>query len=334
MTKNDQTPSGKVIRTRWLSPRRKRFWAIILLLAYTLFGFFAMPPLLHKTALSFLQDDLGRATSIANIRFNPIALSLRIQGFEMHDTDGARLAAFDEFYANFQWTSLLKWAWTFSDVQLHRPYFHIERFNNGETNIGRLLNDLDTLKPDRPDARPEPELNVPRVLFRNLVIENGTVNAVDGLPTRPVDIQLAPINIAMQELSTIPDKHGQKTITIRLPGNASIEWAGSVALKPLAASGELVLDSLQLEPFTAYLESLLPLESISARLSSRFNYSLQSAADGTLNLDLDNLGVVLNDIRVLGLEPATEFVVFSEIALHCLQRMPSRKGSPEAGTLR
>ena len=86
--------------------------------------------------MGLLQDDLGRDTRIEKIRFNPYAPSLRVQGFEVLDTDGTRLAAFDELYVNFQWASLLKWAWTFSDVQLRNPFLHFERFDNGDTRLG------------------------------------------------------------------------------------------------------------------------------------------------------------------------------------------------------
>ncbi len=34
---------GEAIKTRWLNFRRKRFWAIVVVLLYTLMGFFAAP---------------------------------------------------------------------------------------------------------------------------------------------------------------------------------------------------------------------------------------------------------------------------------------------------
>ena len=124
MTTTDQVPTDtghsicNTIKTRWLSPRRKRFWAIVVVLLYTLLGFFAAPLIIRNNVTALLQDDLGRATQIEKIEVNPFALSLRVQGFEVSDTDGVKLAAFDELYINFQFLSLLKWAWTFSQVQL------------------------------------------------------------------------------------------------------------------------------------------------------------------------------------------------------------------------
>ena len=129
-----QSP-GNLIRTQWLNPRRMRFWLIVLVLLYTLLGFFAAPALIRSNVTALLQDDLGRATHIEKIEVNPFALSLRVQGFELDDTDGVRLAAFDELYVNFQFLSLIKWAWTFSEIQLTSPYFFFERFDSGRRRL-------------------------------------------------------------------------------------------------------------------------------------------------------------------------------------------------------
>ena len=141
---------GRLIKTRWLNPRRKRFWAMVVVLLYTLLGFFAAPLVLRNSVIELLQEDLGRPTQIGCIQVNPFMLSLRVQGFEVSDTDGVRLAAFDEFFVNFQLASLLKWAWTFSQVELIVPYFHFERFDTGDSCLDRLLADFENSRPRAP----------------------------------------------------------------------------------------------------------------------------------------------------------------------------------------
>ncbi len=78
------------LETRWFSPRRKRFWVILVVLLYTLLGFFAAPKIIRNQLTALLQDDLGRPTSIEKIEVNPFYLSLRVQGFELEDTDGVK----------------------------------------------------------------------------------------------------------------------------------------------------------------------------------------------------------------------------------------------------
>ena len=102
-TKLEKKPgpdSTSTFREVWLNPRRKRLWAAVAVLLYTLTGFFLVPLLVKNSITSLIQDDLGREASIEKVEFNPYVLSLRIQGFEMRDQDAVRLAAFDELFIN------------------------------------------------------------------------------------------------------------------------------------------------------------------------------------------------------------------------------------------
>jgi len=85
-----------IIKERWLNPRRKRFWAIAAVLFYALFGFFAAPLIIEKLAIDFVQEDLSRTAVIEKVEVNPYVMSVRVLGFELDDSDGERLAAFDE----------------------------------------------------------------------------------------------------------------------------------------------------------------------------------------------------------------------------------------------
>ena len=46
--------------------RRKRFWALIVLLLYTLTGFFAVPRLIERSLVQTIEDT-GRSIEIAEI---------------------------------------------------------------------------------------------------------------------------------------------------------------------------------------------------------------------------------------------------------------------------
>ena len=80
---SSEPTSPGAFRDVWLNPRRKRFWAVILVLAYTLFGFFAVPLLVKNGIRSVVEEDLGRKAQIDRVEFNPYVLSLRVQGFEI-----------------------------------------------------------------------------------------------------------------------------------------------------------------------------------------------------------------------------------------------------------
>jgi hypothetical protein len=308
---------AKVIKTRWLNPRRKRFWAIVSVLLYTLLGFFAAPVFVKNSIIGLLQDDLGRTTQIEKVEVNPYVLSLRIQGFEVSDTDDVKLAAFDEFFVNFQLSSLFNWAWTFSQVQLTGSYFYFERFEAGDTRLEHLLADFaKSLPPETDeDKSTEEERSAPRLLIQNLGLNDGHVDAKDNVPDTTVEYQLSPINISIQHLNTLPDHDGRQSVTIQLPDDASLQWSGGLTLAPLDSDGELTLKGLHIEPVIAYLENLLPLESVSAKLSSSFQYHLFLDDTGQLNVNIDELEAELDNLSVSGLAPVTEFIDIPKISL-------------------
>lgn len=139
----------KFNRAQWLNPRRKRFWAVVAVLLYTLLGFFVVPLVVKNSIINLIQDDFARSAKIRKVEFNPYILSLRVQGFELDDSDGVSLAAFDEFYVNFQLSSLFRWAWTFREIRLVHPYFFFERFNPDDSRLSRLLADAAGNQPDQ-----------------------------------------------------------------------------------------------------------------------------------------------------------------------------------------
>jgi hypothetical protein len=308
----------EMIKSRWLSPRRKRFWAIVMILLYTLLGFFAAPLIIKNSVVGLFRDDLGRVAQIEKIEVNPYVLSLRVQGFNVSDTDDIELASFDEFFVNFQLSSLFNWAWTFSEIRLTGPYLYFERFEAGDSRLDHLLADFAKSRPpESANKNPtEEEGEAARLLIQNFSLNNGRVDVTDNVPGTPVETELAPINISIQELTTLPDRHGRQSVTIQLPDDASLQWSGSLTLAPLGSEGELVLEGLHLDPAIAYLKSTLPLESLSAKLSSRFQYSMLMDSSGELDVDIDELEIGLDDLKVNGLTPVTDFIEIPKISLH------------------
>ena len=305
------------LRQHWLNFRKKRFWILALFLLYTLAGFFLVPHLVQKKMANLLGTDLGRQVHIENTEFNPFVLSLRIQGFELDDKDQARLASFNQFFVNFQLSSLFNRAWTFDEISLDKPYFFIERFNSTDSRISRLLEDFAKSFPPETDEE-QPSANdgdIPRLLIHDLVIQDGKVDLKDNLADTSVETQLAPINISIQALNTLPDKNGNQTVTIQLAEEARLKWDGTITLGPLESKGQLVLENLQLEPVTAYLRESMPIDSLSATLSTSLDYHISMGQGGQLGIDISAVQVSLRDTVIKALSPGAEIISVPEFAL-------------------
>ena len=291
MNKPDTEDLGsgrKSFHAKWLSYKRKRFWAIFLVLLYSLSGFFGVPVLVNKLVVDKVRADMGREASFVKIQFNPYVLSLKVNGFQLNDTDGVKLTGFDELFINFQLSSLFKWAWTFREVRLDGFYLQLERFAPDDTRLSRLMADVTASAP--PAEQKETYAGgLPRLLIQDLSITGGTMEFRDHVPESLVELKIGPVNVAIQELNTLPDRYGQQSVIITLPGGATLGWQGNISLAPLESEGELTIENSHLDPAIAYLEAILPLESIAANLSMRTHYQLNALADGAIDIKLDGL---------------------------------------------
>ena len=60
--------------------RRKLIWAVTLLVAYTIIGFFILPLIVRSVAIKQIHTQLDREASIRAVKINPFTLSASIQG--------------------------------------------------------------------------------------------------------------------------------------------------------------------------------------------------------------------------------------------------------------
>lgn len=314
---NDNSERASAAETsKWFNLRRKRCWAVMALLLYTLLGFFAVSAIIKTTLTNLIEDELGRSAHIQAVLFNPYELSLRIQQFEMLDVDGVKLAAFDDFFVNFQLSSLFRWALTFREIRLDNSYVYYERFDAVDSRISRMLADVAKNKPPQTaQADQESSAGLPRFLIHKLAINGGAVEIKDNVPAAPVVMNLGPININIKGLNTLPEQYGKQRVAIDLPDGARLQWQGNLSLTPLDSQGEVKLTNANLAVSTAYLKTFLPLETVQARLSSGFAYHVQLNNDGQIDVDIDNLDVALDDVAITGLSPSTEFFAFKQLAL-------------------
>lgn len=295
--------------TPWLDYRRKRFWAIILVLLYTLAGFFLVPALVSHLLVKNVEEKADREASVSEVRFNPYVLSLQLNGFELTDTDGERLAAFDELFVNFQLSSLFRWALTFREFRLDGAYLLHEQFGPGDSRLTRLLADIERLNPDSGQSEEETG-GLPRLLVHDLILNEGSFLFRDHSPGETVEVPAGPVTIDVHDLNTLPDRDGMQNVQIRLAGGALLTWQGDLALEPLVSTGSLSLEGSELKTLAPYLKAILPLESIQARLAVRTDYAIRQNEEGALSVSLSGLETQLEDVALTGLVPASEFLAF------------------------
>ena len=272
----------------WFDYRRKRFWAWVLLAAYTLFGFVIAPLIVRNVIVDQVHKQLGLAATLEDVDINPFALSARLEKFSLADPHGAKLVAFDALEANVQLSSIVNRALTFSEIRLVHPFVSVVRDQDHKFNLAALV------PPDDPAAKLEPESAPFRMIIASAAIEGGRVTVVDHGGRQTYQTELGPVDLTVNNLSTLPDQEGQQTFSMQTRFGGHLEWTGRLALAPLHSEGHMALTGERLADFSAYLPNELMLSIVDGTLNLAFDYNM-ALRDGRIVADVSKFGLTVKD---------------------------------------
>jgi Domain of Unknown Function (DUF748)/OmpA family len=239
-----------------------------LLLVYAVIGFFILPAIIQSQGPKMLTEKIGRPVSLSKAAFNPFTLSLTLEGFEIDETDGEKILAFDRLLIDLTLRSLIKWAVDLEKVQLTAPYLWVDIFADGHLNLLELIPaKSDEEEPEDKDQKPFP------VWIEDLRIEKGHVRFDDLSHKTPFEANITPIDLHFENLTTLAAEGGADTLTTELKAGGRLSWTGTLSLNPLLAKGHLQLAEVSMPKVWEYLED-------------RFHFQF---ARGALTLDADLL---------------------------------------------
>ena len=147
--------------SRWY---RRLVWAGAIFLIYVLLGFFAQPPIFTSQLLKRLPSITKREVTVRQVKFNPLALSLTIDGLALRQPGGQVAASWEKLYVNFQLSSLVRLAWTFDEIGLKQPYGHLILAKDGRLNFANMAEGTNA---------PQNAGKLPRVNVWRLHIDDG-----------------------------------------------------------------------------------------------------------------------------------------------------------------
>lgn len=210
---------------------------------YLLLGFLLAPRLIEHYIPAFASESLQRKASVGAVRFNPLLFRLELGDFALAERDGAPIVGFRRLAIDFELSSLVHWAWTFSEISLEGMDIRADIAPGGRFNLAALLEDLPKQEP-RADSKP------PRLLLQRIVLRNGAVAFSDRSDSTPASARLGPINFELHDISTLADRHGTYTVSARLADGGDIGWRGELSLRPLASRGEIRVEGAK--PLTVW----------------------------------------------------------------------------------
>jgi uncharacterized protein involved in outer membrane biogenesis len=275
----------------WINWRRRRFWAVVVLLVYTLAGFFLVPWVARVQIVEQVSAALSLPVKLNEFRFNPWTLRAEATGFSIGETDGTRIVGFEHLVVDLQVSSLFRFALTFREVTLDKPFGRLTRQPDGSLNVDPLI----------AAASGEPAAPIPaadkggplRLLISALSIVDGRIETRDETLATPFTAVVGPIDINVNDLTTLPDRAGLQRVSVATESGTQLEWSGSLELEPLISEGSVIGSGPYLPLIYQYFQDQLNFELTEGAVELSFDYRLELDPAAGAAVDLSNVNTTL-----------------------------------------
>ncbi len=275
------------IQFRW-----KR-WAVVVLVvvaAYAVLGFWIVPLVVRNQLTRLAQSQLQRQASVGRVEFNPFTLRVKAADLRLAEADGAPLFAVGELAAKLQWRSLVRWAWSFSDIRITAPNANLRIAADGTFNVAQLLASLGR----RPHQATAPA-RLPRLVVERFMLERGRLELHDE--RAGYSNVLAPIDFALADFSTLPQQDEAYVLSAHSAHGGTLRWKGTASVNPIRASGELSLENAPLRELGSYLKPYTQATVAGGQLSAVLPYVF-SYADGQFEAKIGAARLSLLDLAL------------------------------------
>jgi uncharacterized protein involved in outer membrane biogenesis len=224
------------IRTRIArSPgiRKCALWITGILHLYGFLGFILVPPILKHVVTGYLGEALRRPVAIHRVGFNPLTLSLTVEGMEIKEREGGEiLAGFDGLHLDLQAYSLWRRGLVIDEIRLLNPRLRVVRLAENRYNVSDLADGF---------------MNGPK--------EGKAGNAALAFSLN--NIQVSGGRIEFDDRVT-GEKHVASDLALTLPFVSSMAYAADIFVEPHFSA---ILDGARIElkgqskPFSEFRES-------------------------------------------------------------------------------
>lgn len=262
---------------KWASNR----WLLALtamLMAYALVGFSLIPFLIQHYTPRLATDLLKRQASVREVQFNPLSFTFEAKDLVLNEADGQPLLAFKRLFLDFEPSQFLaSRTLALADLQLDGPATQLVLDPEGRLNLAKIADSLPESKEPPPPSDTEP----PHFLLKHFALTGGSVKFTDLGQTPPIKETVEPLNLELNDISTLPERQGAYQIEAGLPGAGKLTWRGDASLNPVASNGELRIESLRLAALWNFIKHQLNLAEPGGEVGLSAHYQFSYAKDKT-----------------------------------------------------
>ena len=255
----------------------------LVLVLYTLAGFFALPAWLRGAASDFVSTQLHKKLNLGKVSFNPFTLALDARDVNLGDERQQTIVAVQHLRLNLSWSSLFHLSPVFDEIVLEKPQVAAVVRGDGSLNLRELA------PPSEPSTEPAKPL---ALAITHLQLSDGRVSYQDLSRPTPFTTRIEPINLALDEFSTRGDSGNRYQVHAVSVDRESFDWAGDVRLNPLRSTGHITVTDLKAQTIWSYLRDALSFEMPAGTIQLAGDYDFLLGSDApSLKLKLDEIAV-------------------------------------------
>lgn len=267
---------------------------VIALVLYTVIGFLVLPAVIKWQLRKQLPAITHRQASVQQVLANPFTFSLTVRGLALNESDGRPFASWDEFYVNFELSSLFRWAWTFKEIRLVKPFGEVIIFKDGQLNLANLF----ASSTNAPPPAEEKAGSVPRINIFALHVTNGFVAFEDRTRRRVFRTEYRPININLTGFTTRPGTDAPYSFRAESDAGRSIAWSGDLSFQPLHSKGTIEVTAVKFSRYQPYLDEFVRAQVTNGLADVQLAYRFEAGTNG-LDLVVSNGVVRAEDLQVM-----------------------------------
>lgn len=201
---------------------------------------YSMPMIVKSHILAIVQQETGRKASLGDVQFALLPLSIQLQKFAIQETDGKPFASLESVYIAVNIPQSIKQSAVVIDkLTLVNPVIRLVKQKNGTLNIDSLFKDSADTK----------QSTFFPLTIANLLLSAGKLTWEDQSFKETVQ----PINLTVENLSTVADKKSHLALQLRLESGGQLEWQGEASLNPLQSTGQIKLNNFKLQHLLAVI---------------------------------------------------------------------------------
>lgn len=297
---------GQVRAALTATPRRRRVTRIVaalfaLWLLLCVAAWLAGPGLLRDYAVKYVREEFGHELAVGEVKVNPWLLAVTVQALELRDPGGRSLVSFRELHVDLQAQTLVRAMVVLDEFRLDGLVVHVERIGPDRFNFSALADRLaERAAAAEAAAGGAPAAKVPaedgpavNFLVRHTALNDAAFHFVDHTHVPVFENWLRPINLAMDDLTSRPDREAPYDIKASIGSGGTVGWRGDLSLQPLRSQGRLQLDDFGLKAAHEYMQSQFAFALPSGKMNVRIDYladfsgtqSVLQVTDGQASID-------------------------------------------------